>query len=100
MSQNKKYLLLFIFSAIVLTPLGLIASGGAWGEWSAEEMKTMLGFVPTSIEHAKPLLHVLIPDYEIGGLNAMFSTWISASLGALLVFVILLGIKRAAKRAN
>ncbi|MBU0632728.1 PDGLE domain-containing protein [bacterium] len=100
MSRNVKYLLAFVVIAIVLTPLGLIAEGSAWGEWSIAEIKTMLGFVPQSIENAKPLVHVLIPDYEISGLGAVASTWISAILGAVLVFLVMAGIKRSAKRAN
>ena len=100
MKRNKKYLLAFVLTAIALTPLGLIANGGAWGEWSIEEIRAMLGFVPASIENAKPLVHVLIPDYEIGGLNSVASTLISALLGAVLVFLVMVGIKRSAKRAS
>jgi hypothetical protein len=100
MSQNKKYLLAFILLAIILTPLGLIAQGPAWGEWSAEEINTMIGYVPQSIENTKPLMVALIPDYEISGLNALASTWISAAIGAALVFMIMMGIKKTGKRAR
>ena len=100
MSRNQKYLLFFLLAMIVLTPLGLIAQGSAWGEWSVDEMRAMLGFVPQSIEHTKPLLHVMIPDYEIAGLSAVTSTWMSAFLGAFLVYAIMFGIKKAVKRAN
>ncbi len=100
MSRKKKYLFVFIFTAIVLTPLGLIAEGGAWGEWSVEEIQSMLGFVPQSIENAKPMFHILIPDYEIAGLNAVVSTWVSALIGAALVFLIMVAMKRSTKHAK
>lgn len=100
MSQNGKYLLIFILVLIALSPLGLIAEGPAWGEWSNEEIQAMVGFVPSSIENAKPLVEAIIPDYEIGGLNPLASTWASAIIGAGMVFLLLLGIKKTAKRAS
>lgn len=100
MSQNGKYLLIFILVVIALSPLGLIAEGPAWGEWSNEEIQAMVGFIPSSIENAKPLVEAIIPDYEIGGLNPLVSTWASAIIGAGMVFLLLLGIKKTAKRAS
>ncbi|MFA6451664.1 MAG: cobalt transporter CbiM, partial [bacterium] len=32
---------------ILLSPVGLIASGTAWGEWAADEIHSKLGFVPS-----------------------------------------------------
>ena len=100
MSRNKKYLLFFLLIAIALTPLGLIAHGGAWGEWSTDEIKSMLDFVPESIKNAKPLVYILIPDYEIFSLSSVASTLVSAVLGVILVFLVMAGIKKLAKRAN
>ena len=100
MSRNKKYLLFFLLITIALTPLGLIAHGGAWGEWSTDELKSMLGYVPESIKNAKPLVHILIPDYEILTLGGVASTLVSALLGAVLVFLVMAGIKRSVKSAN
>lgn len=100
MSQNQKYLIAFILIAIILTPFGLIAQGSAWGEWNVDEIKAMVGFVPQSIEHTKPLIEAIIPDYEISGVGAIASTWISAIIGAILVFMVMLGIKKSAKRAS
>jgi cobalt/nickel transport system permease protein len=31
---------------VLLTPIGALAQGTAWGEWSATELKTALGYVP------------------------------------------------------
>ena len=100
MSQNGKYLLIFILVVIALTPLGLIAEGSAWGEWSVEEIQAMVGYVPQSIENTKPLIEAIIPDYEIGGMGALASTWISAAIGAALVFAVMAGIKKTGKRVS
>ncbi|MFQ5465502.1 MAG: cobalt transporter CbiM [Thermodesulfobacteriota bacterium] len=35
---------------IVLTPLGLLASSAAWGEWSAGELKGIVGFIPEGMK--------------------------------------------------
>lgn len=100
MSRNGKYLLVFIFVVIALSPLGLIAEGPAWGEWSVEEIRAMIGYVPQSIENTKPLIEAVIPDYEIGGMNPLVSTWVSALIGAGLVFAVMIGIKKSVKRAR
>jgi amino acid transporter len=98
--MNKKYIYLFLLIAVILTPLGLIAQGGAWGEWSAQELKAMLGFVPESIQNSSPLLHVMVQDYEIKDVHPLFATWISALIGVALIFLIMLGIKKGTKRAE
>lgn len=100
MSRNGKYLLVFILVVIALSPLGLIAEGPAWGEWSVEEIRSMIGYVPQSIENTKPLIEAVIPDYEIGGMNPLVSTWVSALIGAGLVFAVMIGIKKSVKRAR
>lgn len=100
MSRNGKYLLAFVLVLVALSPLGLIAEGPAWGEWSMEEIRSMIGYVPQSIESTKPLIEAVIPDYEIGGMNPVFSTWLSALIGAGLVFAVMIGIKKSVKRAG
>jgi len=96
MSRSTKYLLIFTTLLIALTPLGLVAEGPAWGEWSNDEILEMLGFVPHSIANAQPLVEAAIPDYAIGGMGDLTSTWLSALLGAGLLFLIMLGIKKSA----
>ena len=36
MSSKVKYLIIFILIMIVLSPLGTLAGGSAWGEWEAK----------------------------------------------------------------
>ncbi len=100
MNTHTKYLVAFIVIAIILTPLGLVAQGPAWGEWSVEEIRSMIGFVPQSIEYAKPMVEAAIPDYEIGGTSAFVSTWVSALIGVGLVFAVMLGMKKMVRRES
>jgi hypothetical protein len=52
---------------MILTPLGLIAQGTAWGEWAAEEIKEMLGFAPEGLERVGSLWRAPMPDYSLPG---------------------------------
>ena len=57
----------------LLTPLGLLASGTAWGEWGGEELQAQLGFVPSGLERLGAFWNrVLFKDYAMGGLNQSF----------------------------
>lgn len=57
----------------LLTPLGLLASGTAWGEWGKKDLQAQLGFIPSGLEKLGAFWkHVLFPDYAIAGLNQSF----------------------------
>jgi cobalt/nickel transport system permease protein len=72
---------------IVLSPLGLLASGTAWGEWEGEELKKALGFIPAGLERLSGTwTHVLLPDYSLPGVEGFWSS------AALYIFSALLGV--------
>jgi hypothetical protein len=48
---------------IILAPLGLLAVGETFGEWSNEEIKEKLGFVPPGLEQLSSLWSAPLPDY-------------------------------------
>ncbi len=50
---------------IILTPLGLLAAGDTFGEWSNKEIKERLGFVPSGLESLTPLWNAPLPDYAM-----------------------------------
>jgi cobalt/nickel transport system permease protein len=67
---------------VVLTPLGLLASGTAWGEWGSKDLRTKLGFIPSGLQKFSDFWHhTLLPDYGIAGYDHTF--WQQA-LGYLL----------------
>jgi hypothetical protein len=59
--------LLWLVAAVVvlLTPLGLVASGAAWGEWSAEELRQLVGYVPTGLARWEGWWAAPLPDYTL-----------------------------------
>jgi hypothetical protein len=57
---------------IVLSPLGLILpehfkAGSAWGEWGADEMGKLAGYVPEGLEKLSGLWNAPMPDYAFKG---------------------------------
>jgi len=67
MTLSKK-LWIALVVLVVLTPLGLLlpawlGAGSAWGEWSAEELRARLGFVPRGLARLSGLWRAPLPDY-------------------------------------
>lgn len=57
---------------IVLSPVGLILpeyfkAGSAWGEWGAEEIKGLIGYIPRGLEKLSSLWNAPMPDYAFQG---------------------------------
>jgi cobalt/nickel transport protein len=88
--MDRRYWLALLGLAL-LSPLGLLAQGGAWGEWGAEELEKLLGFVPAGIERAAGWWQGLLPDYSVkflgeGRLAERAGYLICALLGSALVY--------------
>lgn len=78
-SKNSFPVFILLAILIVATPLGLIASGTAWGEWDISEIPTMT----ESFSWAS-----IFPDYSISGLPDIVGYILSALIGVLLAIVI------------
>jgi cobalt/nickel transport system permease protein len=65
-----------IIALIVLTPIGLLAPGGAWGEWGANEIAKLnlagVRYTPTGMAKLADKWHALLPDYGITGFDKNF----------------------------
>ena len=72
---------------ILATPLGLLAKGTAWGEWSLEEIKNFLGFIPKGMENGFQF-NSPITDYSFGFLNEYFGYILSAVVGVTIILII------------
>lgn len=82
--KKIRYVLLAL---VVLSPLGLLAEGTAFGEWSADELAEMMPNVPAGIENGFSF-EALFSDYTIPGTNIAVG-YILSAITALLVFYIL-----------
>lgn len=62
-----------LLALIVLSPLGLLAQGSAWGEWASSELKTLLGFEVEGMKSLEGLWNPRLSDYAIPGWESHFS---------------------------
>ena len=73
-SPRYKKLWMGLCLLILLSPLGLILpekfkARAAWGEWSAKELKSMLGYVPEKLEQLEGIWKAIFPDYGTAGMK-------------------------------
>lgn len=69
----------------LLSPLGLLATGDAWGEWGADAFESMIGYIPAGLAHFSDLWHAPLPDYTVPGTSEPLGYILSALAGILLV---------------
>ena len=62
-SFRLKPLIIGLVLLLVCTPLGLLATGTAWGEWGSEEVGEEIGYVPGGMERFFGLWGGFLPDY-------------------------------------
>ncbi len=90
-----------------LTPLGLLATGTAWGEWGADEIgKVMsggniLGYIPAGMQNGFRF-EAVMPDYTMGGLPEVAAYLLSAAAGVAILLILfkLFGIMKRNKPGN
>jgi cobalt/nickel transport system permease protein len=78
-----------VAALLLLSPLGLIASGSAWGEWEIDQISKMVGYAPTGLATRTQTIQPLLPDYGFHGSGGLL--WqvggylVSALLGSVVV---------------
>jgi cobalt/nickel transport system permease protein len=83
----------FIMALVCLTPLGLLATGTAWGEWGADEIGTVasggstLGFVPQGMADGFSF-EALMKDYAVIGLPDAAGYILSAAFGVAVMIIL------------
>ncbi|MBQ9058195.1 MAG: cobalt transporter CbiM [Atopobiaceae bacterium] len=72
---------------IVACPLGLIATGDAWGEWGLEDLAQMVGYEPAGLASGWEW-SAFMPDYSVGALPEWVGYIVSAIIGTALLVII------------
>lgn len=91
--QKTKAIYGLIVALICLTPIGLLATGTAWGEWGADEIKDVmsggkaLGYIPKKMEKGFSF-NSLMPDYSVKGLPEAAGYILSAVAGAAILIIL------------
>jgi cobalt/nickel transport system permease protein len=82
-----------IAALIAAVPLGLLATGTAWGEWGADEIAEIvtngkaLGYTPAGLEKGWSM-NVPMPDYALEGMNEVVAYILSAVIGVALLIIL------------
>lgn len=91
--SGVKPLVILLIALVCAVPLGLLATGTAWGEWGADEIASVvskgkaLGYTPEGMTKGFSL-NALLPDYSIAGLPEVAGYILSAVIGVLLLIII------------
>lgn len=90
---------------IILTPLGLLATGTAWGEWGTDELSMVvsggnaLGYVPEGMSNGFSF-EAVMPDYVISGLPEAAGYILSAAAGAAILIIMFKVLSSIKGRSN
>jgi len=89
----------------VLSPLGLILpkvfkGGDAWGEWDAEGINGLVGYIPAGFQKLTDLWKAPLPDYTFRGwedkglIQNGFAYVVSAVAGSVIIWLTMRAISR------
>lgn len=82
-----KSAIIAIIIMVILTPLGLITAGTAWGEWGADEVKNLIGYVPKGMSSGFSY-HALGDGYGFSGLGSVTGYILSAVIGVAVLIIL------------
>ncbi len=97
MTRPQKRLWLGLAVMALLSPLGILLpakfrAGDAWGEWSADALEEVLGFVPEGLRRYADLWKAPVADYNFGGADASMGVQIASYIGSGLLGVAAVGL--------
>lgn len=100
--KTLRYGWIVLIGLVILTPLGLLAPGTAWGEWGREELTSLgLGYIPAGFDRFSTIWSAPLAGYDIPVLSNPTVTYIiSAIVGVGLVTLILFGLSWVLERVG
>jgi cobalt/nickel transport protein len=100
----QKKILIFLLLLCLITPLGILLpmffnAGDAWGEWSAQTLNELIGYVPAGLAKYSELWKAPIPDYTFissdkSVIHQSGFYIVSGIFGATLTYVVMLVISK------
>ncbi len=86
-AKSTSPVIALVIALVAATPLGLIATGDAWGEWGVEDLAQMVGYTPAGLGNGWEWSS-LMPDYTVGGMPEWAGYILSAIIGAALLVIV------------
>jgi cobalt/nickel transport protein len=100
----QKKILIMLLLLCLITPMGILLpmffnAGDAWGEWSAQTVKELVGYVPQGLAKYSDVWEAPLPDYTINSEDASVVHQsgfyiVSGILGATVTYVVMLLISK------
>jgi cobalt/nickel transport protein len=100
----QKKILIILLLLCIITPVGILLpmffnAGDAWGEWSAQTVKDMIGYVPQGLAKYSDVWKAPVIDYTIntGETSVVHQSGyyiVSGILGATVTYLVVLIISR------
>lgn len=73
---------------VLLTPVGLLAPGTAWGEWGTEELNQLgLAFIPQGMQKLSGLWSAPMADYAVPNMGNENAAYIASAVTGILIVV-------------
>ena len=96
---QKKILIILLFLSLI-TPVGILLpaftnTGNAWGEWSAQTVKELVGYIPKGLAKYTDLWKAPIADYTVNRKNSSIVRrsgyyLVSGIIGATVTYIVML----------
>jgi hypothetical protein len=101
--MKRRKLWIALGALALLTPLGLwlperFGGGPAWGEWSVDEIKRLVGYVPAGMKKYSELWQAPLPDYSAPRVSPSAGYLLSGLVGAGATAALALVLGRALTR--
>jgi predicted PurR-regulated permease PerM len=100
MNKLQKKILIILLLLCFLTPIGILLpaffnTGDAWGEWSAQTVKELTGYVPEGLAKYTELWKAPLPDYTVTGEESSTVRrsgyyLVSGIIGATVTYIVML----------
>jgi predicted PurR-regulated permease PerM len=100
----QKKILIILLLLCLITPIGILLpmlfnAGDAWGEWSAQTLKDLIGYVPQGLAKYSDVWNAPLPDYTMNSSDKSVVHQsgyyiVSGILGATVTYVVMFLISR------
>jgi cobalt/nickel transport protein len=108
MNKLQRRILVVLIFLCLITPVGILLpayfnAGNAWGEWSAQTVKELIGYVPKGLERYSHVWKAPLPDYNVNSkdksiIHRSGYYIVSGIIGAVIAFVIMVVISKLLAR--